>query len=137
MTNRTVAPTDYNSEIRNVESEASQHGDAPSMESGAKAAGRAAADFVGDKIASAAGGIHEAAKSLQDTVSHSRGGEAISGLANDAAEKFGATADYLRDSNANKMIDDFKTMVKKHPGKSLLGALLVGFVVGRNLRSNE
>jgi hypothetical protein len=144
MQNRTIAPTDYNSALRAVESEATQHSDPSKMDSVAStvsdkvsSAGRAAADYVGEKIGSAAGGIHAAATTIKDEVSHSRGGEAISGLAHDAASRLGATADYLRDSNANQMMDDLKTLVKNNPGKSLLGALLVGFVVGRNLRSNE
>lgn len=50
-----------------------------------------------------------------------------------AAEKMQSTAKFFRENNANKIKEDLSTVVRKNPGKSLLGALALGFLINRAL----
>ncbi|MBI3789513.1 MAG: hypothetical protein HY275_01370 [Gemmatimonadetes bacterium] len=49
------------------------------------------------------------------------------------ADRLGASASYVRDNGAKAMLADMETLVKAHPGKFLLGAIVVGFLAGRAL----
>ena len=45
--------------------------------------------------------------------------------------RFPAGADYLRENSARDMVDDAMDVVKNNPGVALLGAVALGFLVGR------
>jgi ElaB/YqjD/DUF883 family membrane-anchored ribosome-binding protein len=55
-------------------------------------------------------------------------------LVHQAADKLGATADYVRNNRMKDMLADVETYVKAHPTQSLLGAVVVGFLAGRMLK---
>lgn len=50
-----------------------------------------------------------------------------------AAEKMHNTAEFFRANNVTKIKEDVSTVVRKNPGKSLLGAIAIGFLVGKIL----
>ncbi len=41
---------------------------------------------------------------------------------------------YFKDKNSQELIDDVQQVIRKHPGKSVLGGLALGLLVGRILR---
>jgi|ERR1700722_6931042 hypothetical protein len=46
-------------------------------------------------------------------------------------------ADYLRDNGARDMMEDAMDVVKNNPGVALLGAVALGFLVGRAISSRN
>jgi hypothetical protein len=44
------------------------------------------------------------------------------------------TADYLRATDLDRMIEDLQCIVKRYPGRSLAAAAIVGFLIARGLR---
>lgn len=48
-----------------------------------------------------------------------------------AAEKMHSTAEFFRSNNVSKIKEDVTTIVRKNPGKSLVGGILLGFLVGK------
>ncbi len=48
-----------------------------------------------------------------------------------AAEKLHTTAEFFRSNNVNKIKEDTSCMVRKNPGKSLIGAIFLGFLIGK------
>ena len=50
-----------------------------------------------------------------------------------AADKMKSTAEFFRNKNVNIIKEDVSTIVRKNPGKSLLGAIAIGFLVGKIL----
>lgn len=66
----------------------------------------------------------------------SAGGEHVADGARAAAEKMGSSATWLRDTSGRDMINSFENMVKAHPGRTVVGAVVVGFLVGRMLRGD-
>lgn len=99
--------------------------------------GRSAADLVDENRAATASGLQSAATAIHERAGSLPGGERISGLAHDAAGKLSSTADYVRDSNVNKMMADVETLVKNNPGPSLIAAAVIGFLVGRAFSSDD
>jgi ElaB/YqjD/DUF883 family membrane-anchored ribosome-binding protein len=73
--------------------------------------GRKAADTIDEGLGSAASGLDKAAAAL-----HER-------------------ADYVRDHKVDKVVTNFRTLVKNNPGPSLIAAGVLGFLVGRSFRS--
>ena len=51
-----------------------------------------------------------------------------------AKSKVSDVKSYLQEGDANTYWSDFRTVIKQHPGKSLIGGLVVGMLVGRVLR---
>ena len=47
------------------------------------------------------------------------------------ADRLDASATYVREHGAKAMIGDIESMIKAHPGKFLIGAVVVGFLAGR------
>jgi hypothetical protein len=86
-------------------------------------------DAAADGIDKAASALHENAESLP-------GGEKAARFAHTAADKLGASAQYVREHDARRMMADVETLVKNNPGPSLLVVALAGFLVGRAFRSN-
>ncbi len=75
-------------------------------------------------LESAAAGLHRNADKLPVNVSE---------FAHQAADKLGATADYVRENTMQDVLLDLEAYVKAHPTQALLGAAVVGFFAGRML----
>ena len=99
-------------------------------------AGRAAAEKIDANRQSAASGLENAASTLHDKADSLPGGEKVSEFAHAAADKLGATADYVRRHDVSGMAADLEQIVRKNPGPALFAAAVVGFLVGRAM-SND
>ncbi len=73
----------------------------------------------------AAAGLHANADTLRPNVSQ---------FAHQAADNLGATATYVREHTMRDMFSDLERYVKTHPTQALLGAVVMGFLVGRTIR---
>ena len=98
--------------------------------------GRTATNKIDENRDAAASGLQKAASALHDRAENLPGVDTVSNLAHDAANKLTATADYVREHDANRMMADVETLVKNNPGPSLLAAVVVGFLAGRAFSSN-
>jgi ElaB/YqjD/DUF883 family membrane-anchored ribosome-binding protein len=99
--------------------------------------GRATADKIDENRDAAASGLQHAASALHEQAESLPGGEKVSSLAHATAETLSTTADYVRDHDVNRMMADVETLVKNNPGRSLLAAGVIGFLVGRAFSSND
>jgi len=99
--------------------------------------GNEAANAVDSGRTSAANSLQSAASSLHDHASSLPGGQKVEAIANDAADKIGATADYLRTHGRQAMMADLHSFVKTHPGQSLVAAAVVGFLAARAFQSRD
>jgi hypothetical protein len=66
----------------------------------------------------------------------SAGGEHVNDAARATAGKMGNSARWLRDTSPGDMVSDFEAMVKKHPGRTVVGAIVLGFLAGRMFRGD-
>jgi ElaB/YqjD/DUF883 family membrane-anchored ribosome-binding protein len=101
----------------------------------AKQLGRSAADKIDDQRAPAAGALDSAASRLHQTAETLPGGQSVSRVAHNTADKLESTADYIRQHDVRDMMGDVEQFVKSHPGQSLIAAAAVGFLVGRAFRN--
>ncbi|MHB8837818.1 MAG: hypothetical protein ACYC7F_02570 [Gemmatimonadaceae bacterium] len=62
------------------------------------------------------------------------GGDRVADLAHSTADSLKSSAKYVRKHNAGRMVDDIESLIQAHPGKALLGAVLLGFFAGRAFR---
>ena len=85
---------------------------------------------VAENLEGAARNLHTRADSIAE------GGERASKVAHDVADKVDNASRYIRDKDAKDMIADVETMVRRHPARSLLAVLAVGYLAGRALRSD-
>jgi ElaB/YqjD/DUF883 family membrane-anchored ribosome-binding protein len=99
--------------------------------------GRTAANKIDENRDAAASSLESAASTLHEKADGLPGGEKVTGLAHAAAEKLSSTADYVREHDVSTMMTDVQTLVKNNPGRSLLAAALVGFLVGRAFSTND
>ena len=99
--------------------------------------GRTAAEKIDENRDTAAGGLEKVASALHDKADSLPGGEKVSDLAHATAEKLSSTADYVRDNDTSQMMADVQALVKNNPGRSLLAAAVIGFLVGRAFTSND
>ena len=60
--------------------------------------------------------------------------ESAASLIRARADNVGAGARYLRNHGTDEMVDDLLAVIKAHPGKSVVVALLLGFMTARALR---
>jgi hypothetical protein len=81
-----------------------------------------------------ASAIDRAAEGLHDRAEHLPGVATATALAHGAATRLETTAEYVRDHGAREMADDVKEVIRNHPGKALLAAMVLGFVTARALR---
>ena len=86
-----------------------------------------------DSLDSASQGLHANADSL-GRAAHSAA-DSVSRVGHQAADKIDATAQYVRSHSAKALVADIENFVKENPGKSLLAAVVLGFVVGRVIKS--
>ena len=78
----------------------------------------------------------EGAQSAADTIREQTAGkggiqETVGTTAADTMEK---TATYLREHDTQTMLNDVETYIREHPTQAVIGAVAVGFVIGRILR---
>lgn len=59
------------------------------------------------------------------------GGDRVAEFAHDTADTLGSSAKYVRKHDSRDMVHDIESLVKAHPGKALLGAVVLGFFAGR------
>jgi len=62
------------------------------------------------------------------------GTDSVSRAGHGAADKVGASAQYVRSHGARELVSDIEALVKRHPGKSLLVVAALGFMAGRALK---
>jgi ElaB/YqjD/DUF883 family membrane-anchored ribosome-binding protein len=97
--------------------------------------GRKVSDTADQVRANAAAGLSNAADAIDD-----QGDEAATRTrraAHRTANALSSGADYIRDNSARDMMDDAIDVVKSNPGVALLGAIAVGFLVGRAFSSRS
>ena len=62
------------------------------------------------------------------------GGDKVAEVAHSTADRLGNSATYLRDNGPREMVSDIESLIKAHPGKSLIVAAVLGFLAGRAFR---
>jgi ElaB/YqjD/DUF883 family membrane-anchored ribosome-binding protein len=93
--------------------------------------GRKTADRIDGSRESTANALAWTATSL-----HSRT-DKMSQLAHSAADRIQVGANYLRERDVERIVEDVRGVVKKYPGRSLAVAAILGFLIARGLqRSN-
>jgi hypothetical protein len=97
--------------------------------------GHKAVSALDGQRGSAADGLDSAAAGLDANAG--RLPPAVSPFARQAAEKIGATADYVRSNKMKDMASDVGKYAKAHPVQVLVGALMVGYFAGRMLRRSS
>ena len=90
--------------------------------------GRKTAERIENSRESTANALQRTATSL-----HS-GAEQMSEFTHTAADRLQNTADYLRETDLDRMIEDLQGIVKRYPGRSLAAAAILGFLIARGLR---
>lgn len=90
-----------------------------------------------DSMMGATGGARDSAASALDGAARKlhQGADSLSHLGHETGNRIDASARYVREHDAQEMIDDVRDVVRAHPGKALLAALAVGLMVGRAFRS--
>jgi len=92
-------------------------------------------DAVESGRESAASTLDSAAAGIRSKASSLPGGPQVGQYAHQAADKLGATAQYLREHEVKDMMSEVENFIKAHPAQALLGAAVVGFLAGRGMRS--
>lgn len=77
---------------------------------------------VADAIDSAASRVHA-------------GGERVSRAARTASERITSSASWVREISGQGLREDIGRMVRAHPARTVIGALVVGFLAGRMFRA--
>lgn len=72
-----------------------------------------------------ADGLASAASSI------TAGGDRVADVAHSTGESLGRSAKYLRKHDERDMLHDIESLVMAHPGKALIGAVVLGFFAGR------
>lgn len=94
------------------------------------------AERIDETRGTAAECIGKAAQTVRENAESLSAGGKLSGAARDAAGTLGASARYVREHDAGRMMTDVETLVKNNPGPSLLAAAVMGFLAGRAFRNN-
>jgi hypothetical protein len=101
------------------------------MQAGAEVKGRAnelgrrASQRAEQVRTAAAGGLDSAAQAVHERA------DRVAGAAHNAADAMSSGADYLRSNDLRQMGDDLVGVIRNNPGPALLGALALGFLIGR------
>ena len=99
--------------------------------------GRKASESLEDGRAAAADGLRVAARSLHRRAdSIATGAERVSRATHDMADRVDSASRYVRDNDARTMVADVEAMVRRHPARSILAVLAIGFLAGRALRDD-
>ena|SRR5437879_12702078 len=97
--------------------------------------GRKASDKIDEQRVRAVSTLDSTASAI-----HERGDRFASSTSNAVhatAEKIQSASDYLREHDAQAIMDDFQRLVRRYPGQALAAAAVVGFLAGRALRSRD
>jgi ElaB/YqjD/DUF883 family membrane-anchored ribosome-binding protein len=97
--------------------------------------GRKVSDTADHARANAAAGLSSAADAIDDQADE--GATRARRAAHRTANALSSGAGYIRDNSARDMMDDAVDMVKNNPGVALLGAVAIGFFVGRAFSSRS
>lgn len=89
-------------------------------------------DVASSKRETVVGALDRAADRLHEKADNMQGGR-LAGLTNRTANALDATGRYLRDVEARDVVADLGEVAKRHPGKSLIAAVALGFLFGRAL----
>jgi hypothetical protein len=84
--------------------------------------GRKTADRMGDSREATAKALAWTATSLHSQT------DKMSQLAHSAADRIQVGADYLRERDVERIVEDVRGVVKKYPGRSLAAAAILGFL---------
>ena len=79
----------------------------------------------------AAESIAAAAWSLEGRADRLPGGKRVANFAHSTADALTCTADYIREHDANAMLEDATTIVKNNPLAALVGAAALGFLLAK------
>jgi ElaB/YqjD/DUF883 family membrane-anchored ribosome-binding protein len=90
---------------------------------------RKATDKADQARSAAAAGLGAAAGAIDDNADDAA--NRASRAAHRTANALSTGADYIRDNSVRDMMDDAMDVVKNNPGAALLGAIAIGFLVGR------
>ena len=96
-------------------------------DAGARLQDKASEAFRAGRIATAEG-LDAAASGIRER------GDDVAELAHATADSLKASAKYVRKHDGAYIMDDIESLIAAHPGKALLGAVLVGFFAGRAFR---
>jgi ElaB/YqjD/DUF883 family membrane-anchored ribosome-binding protein len=104
--------------------------------------GRKTVDRIDDSREPAASALNRTASSLQAGADQLSGTahsavDKIHATASSAADQIQATAEYVRTKDTKGMLKDVQVIVKRYPAQSLAAAAILGFLVGRGLRSTD
>lgn len=99
--------------------------------------GATAANKFDENREAAATGMKDAAWSLHQNAGSVSGGDKLTSMAHSAATALDSTADWVRENDSAKIINDVSSLVKRNPGPSMLAAIAVGFLIGRAFSSNN
>ena len=105
------------------------------MQDQAKRYGQRAMDAVESSRESAPSTLDSAVSGIRSKADALPGGADVSQFARRAADKIGATAQYIREHEVKDMMSEVEDFIKSHPAQALLGAVVVGFLAGRSMRS--
>lgn len=94
------------------------------------------ADGGSNKREAVAGAFDKVANRLHDTADGSSSGR-MSAIADRTANALDATGRYVRDMSTRDVVEDLKTVAKNHPGKSMIAAAGIGFLLGRSLMRTQ
>ena len=101
----------------------------------AKRYGQRAMDAVESGRQTAASTLDSAASGIRSKADTLPGGDDVSRFARRAADRIGGAAQYLRDHEVKDMMSEVRDFIKEHPAQALVGAVVVGFLAGRSMRS--
>jgi ElaB/YqjD/DUF883 family membrane-anchored ribosome-binding protein len=102
----------------------------------AQAVAQAAADTIDQNRGTASRALADAATAIHDGAARLPGGKGVTRLAEATAKEIDATAQYVREHTTQQMMADLKQFVRRHPGASVVGAAVVGVLVGRGFRKH-
>jgi ABC-type transporter Mla subunit MlaD len=102
----------------------------------AQAAAQGAAATIDQHRGTAARVLGNAASTIHDCATGLPGGQRVTRFAEAAAEDIDATAQYVRAHTTHQMLADLKQVVRRHPGAAMVGAAMVGVLVGRSFRKH-
>jgi ElaB/YqjD/DUF883 family membrane-anchored ribosome-binding protein len=97
--------------------------------------GRKATETADQARSSVAAGLSAAASAVDKN--GNEGANRVRGAAHRTANALSSGADYIRDNSVRDMMDDAMGLVKSNPGAALLGAVAIGFLVGRAFSSRN
>jgi ElaB/YqjD/DUF883 family membrane-anchored ribosome-binding protein len=93
--------------------------------------GRKAVDTIDAQRMPAANTLDRTAEALHQT------GDKVGSAAHATGDKLKASADYLRQTDVQHMMNDVNDLVKRYPGPALAVAAVAGFLLGRVIRSSD